>query len=119
MTKGDQLRQKELELSEQLEDKGRQRGRAEQLYSDFEWYASDDQFLEQQLWEAAYQSKYAWQLEDTANQMRASKLQLFNDLTDHIDGLKKDERYIEDQLDVLYTEKQKAFWEEEEKRYGY
>ena len=106
MTKGDQLRQKELELSEQLEDKGRQRGRAEQLYSDFEWYASDAQFLERQL-------------EDTANQMRASKLQLFNDLTDYIDRLKKDERYIEDQLDVLYTEKQKAFWEEEEKRYGY
>ncbi|WP_373760267.1 hypothetical protein [Streptococcus ferus] len=51
--------------------------------------------------------------------MRASKLQLFNDLTDHIDGLKKAERYIEDQLDVLYIEKQKAFWEEEEKHYGY
>ncbi|MGT2960806.1 DUF3958 family protein [Streptococcus caballi] len=115
----DDLMKKERNLSEQLDDAIGQRVRAEQLHGDFEWYDSDSRFAEQELWEAAFQSKYAWQLEDMAHQMRQLKSQMFDDLEDYVEGLKKDERQLEDKLDDIYYKKQKEVLKEEEKHYGH
>ena len=95
MSRWDELHQQERQLSYQLEEVSHRRFRAERILDDIEIYMSNNQSLEMELYEAAYQSKYA---------------------NDCITTLKAEERRLEDKMDVIYYEKLKESCKEEEKK---
>ena len=71
------------------------------------------------MWEAAYQSRYAGQLEETLLQRNQLKNQILEDLSYHMDDLKKEEFRLEGDLDEVYYERRKELEREEEKRHGH
>lgn len=116
MSRWDELHQQERQLSYQLEEVSHRRFRAERILDDIEIYMSNNQSLEMELYEAAYQSKYANQLEETSHQLNVYKNNFFNDFDDCITTLKSEERRLEDKMDVIYYEKLKESCKEEEKK---
>ncbi len=117
MRKWDELHQKERQLSYQLEEVSQQRFRVEQIYEDYEWYHRAAS--EADLWESAYQSRYASDLEGNIDRLRQLKYQTFEHLADGIDDLKKEERQVEDQMDAVYYDKQREILREEEAGHGH
>ena len=84
MSRWDELHQQERQLSYQLEEVSHRRFRAERILDDIEIYMSNNQSLEMELYEAAYQSKYANQLEETSHQLNVYKNNFFNDFKHRI-----------------------------------
>ncbi len=64
MSKLDELKKRERELLYQLEDNGKEKYRTKELIETFEGYDRASHRYQSDLWEAAYQSRYAGQLEE-------------------------------------------------------
>ena len=119
MSKLDELKKRERELLYQLEDNGKENYRTKELIETFEGYDRASHRYQSDLWEAVYQSRYAGQLEETLLQWNQLKNQIFEDLTYHMDDLKKEKFRLEGDLDAVYYERRKELEREEETRHGH
>ena len=115
----DELKKRERDLLYQLEDNGKEKYRTKELIETFEGYDRASHRYQNDLWEAAYQSRYAGQLEETLLQRNQLKNQIFEDLSYHMDDLKKEKFRLEGDLDAVYYERRKELEREEEKRHGH
>ena len=115
----DELKKRERELLYQLEDNGKEKYRTTELIEIFEGYDRVSHRYQSDLWEAAYQSRYAGQLEETLLQRNQLKNQILEDLSYHMDDLKKEEFRLEENLDEVYYERRRELEREEEKRHGH
>ena len=119
MSKLDELKNRERELLYQLEDNGKENYRTKALIEIFEGYDRTSHRYQSDLWEAAYQSRYAGQLEETLLQRNQLKNQIFEELTYRMDDLKKEKFRLEGDLDEVYYERRRELERDEEKRHGH
>ena len=119
MSKLDELKKRERELLYQLEDNGKEKYRTKELIETFEGYDRVSHRYQNDLWEAAYQSRYAGQLEETLLQRNQLKNQILENLSYRMDDLKKEKFRLEGDLDEVYYERRKELEREEEKRHGH
>ena len=115
----DALKKRERDCLYQLEDNGKEKYRTKELIEIFEGYDRVSHRYQNDLWESAYQSRYAGQLEETLLQRNQLKNQIFENLTYHMDDLKKEKFRLEGDLDEVYYERRKELEREEEKRHGH
>ncbi|RKV69943.1 MAG: hypothetical protein D8H99_63240, partial [Streptococcus sp.] len=99
MSKLDELKKRERELLYQLEDNGKEKYRTKELIETFEGYDRASHRYQNDLWEAAYQSRYAGQLEETLLQRNQLKNQILENLSYRMDDLKKEKFRLEGDLD--------------------
>ena len=119
MSKLDELKKKERDILYQLEDNGKENYRTKELIETFEGYDRASHRYPSDLWEVAYQSRYAGQLEETLLQRNQLINQIFEDLAYHMDDLKKEKCRLEGNLDEVYYARRKELEREEEKRHGH
>ena len=117
MSKLDELKKRERGLLYQLEDNGKENYRTKALIETFEGYDRASHRYQSDLWEAAYQSRYAGQLKETLLRRNQLKNQIFEDHSYHMEDLKKEKIRIEGDLDAVYYERRKELEREEEKRH--
>ena len=119
MSKLDELKKRERDLLYRLEDNGKEKYRTKELIETFEGYDRASHHYQNDLWEAAYQSRYAGQLEETLLQRNQHKNQILENLSYRMDDLKKEKFRLEGDLDEVYYERRKELEREEEKRHGH
>ncbi|SDW31926.1 hypothetical protein [Streptococcus equinus] len=101
------LDQKERALLKKIDDLADRQYQAEQLFSDFEAYDEATYDSENNLWEAAYQSRFSHQLESLNERRRCHKERLVDDFLRYRDDLKREESHLEREIEVIRAQKHK------------
>ena len=101
------LDQKERALLKKIDDLADRQYQAEQLFSDFEAYDEATYDSENNLWEAAYQSRFSHQLESLNEGRRCHKERLVDDFLRYRDDLKREESHLEREIEAIRSQKHK------------
>lgn len=96
---------KEHDLLKKIDDVADRQYQAEQSFSDFEAYDEATYDSENNLWEAAYHSRYSNQLENLNEQRHYLKERIIDNFMHYRDDLKREENHLEMKIETIRVQK--------------